>query len=113
MEASIRNATEGVIIKDDNTHAWQYTAEYSSMDHVDTHIKEQARKLLQTLEAQNAEGLFTMRIIKPSTPTPTAYFEPMPDGWFRVLVKWPLHEFNCADEFAKYFAENVIKSDQR
>ena len=107
MELWIRNANEGVIIKDENTHAWQYTAEYSSMDHVDTHIKEQARTFLKTLEKDNAEGFWTMKIILPSTPTPRAYIDTMSDGWFRVLVKWPLHDVDCAGDFAKYIAENA------
>jgi len=108
MEQSIRNCEPGVVIKDDTKHVWQYTAEFSSMDIVEIHINEQFKNFLKILERESLEtGLRTMMITLPSATTPKAFRQEMSDGWFRVMVQWPLHEFNCAGDFAKYVAENV------
>jgi hypothetical protein len=93
---------------------WQYTAEFSSMDGVEIHINEQFINFLRILEKESLEpGLRTMMITLPCAKTPNAFRQEMLDGWFRVMVQWPLHDVDVKEDFLKYMATGEVSIVQQ
>ena len=108
---SIRNCMPGVVIKDDTRHVWQYTAEFSSMDGVEIHINEQFKNFLKILERENLEpAQRTMMITLPCAKTPNAFRQEMSDGWFRIMVQWPLHDVDVKEDFLYWCATGEVST---
>ena len=108
----VRNSTPGIVIKDNDKHIWQYTAEFSLMNtEVEKYVNKQFRDFLKTLTTEEhvESALHTMKITLPAANIPNAFREEMSDGWFRVMIQWPLHEVDVEEDFANYFMTNVCK----